>query len=321
MNYYFAPMEGITGYVFRNAHKTYFDHMDQYFTPFIVPTQNHKLTSREKNDILPEHNQGISLVPQILTKSAEDFLWAAKELEGYGYREVNLNLGCPSATVVKKGRGSGFLSDLEGLDRFLDEVFKKLTIKLTIKTRIGLDSSEHFLDLLELYNKYPLTELIVHPRLQTDFYKNEPSLEAFQEAVSCCKHPLCYNGNLFNKEDLDSLVFKFPTIDRVMMGRGLVANPGLAGEMKGEDPMDRERLLLFHDQVLEGYEETISGDKNVLFKMKELWAYLLPNFQDSKKWGKAIRKAQHIPEYKSAVRALFQSSELLLIRRGRDDYN
>lgn len=312
MNYYFAPMEGITGYVFRNAHKNCFNHIDRYFTPFIVPTQNHKLTSREKNDILPEHNQGIPLVPQILTKNAEDFLWAAKELESYGYREVNFNLGCPSATVVSKGRGSGFLRDLEGLDRFLDQVFKSLSVRLSIKTRIGTDSSEHFLDLLEIYNKYPLTELIVHPRLQKDFYKNEPNLEAFQEAVSYCKHPLCYNGNLFNKEALDSLVLKFPSIDRVMMGRGLVANPGLAGEMKGEPPTDKKRLLLFHDEILSGYEETISGDRNVLFKMKELWPYLLPNFQDSKKWGKAIGKSQHIAEYKSAVNALFQNCELLL---------
>lgn len=312
MNYYFAPMEGITGYVFRNAHKNCFNHIDRYFTPFIVPTQNHKLTSREKNDILPEHNQGIPLVPQILTKNAEDFLWAAKELESYGYREVNFNLGCPSATVVSKGRGSGFLSDLEGLDRFLDQVFKSLSVRLSIKTRIGTDSSEHFLDLLEIYNKYPLTELIVHPRLQKDFYKNEPNLEAFQEAVSYCKHLLCYNGNLFNKEALDSLVLKFPSIDRVMMGRGLVANPGLAGEMKGEPPTDKKRLLLFHDEILSGYEETISGDRNVLFKMKELWPYLLPNFQDSKKWGKAIGKSQHIAEYKSAVNALFQNCELLL---------
>lgn len=312
MNYYFAPMEGITGYVFRNAHKNCFNHIDRYFTPFIVPTQNHKLTSREKNDILPEHNQGIPLVPQILTKNAEDFLWVAKELESYGYREVNFNLGCPSATVVSKGRGSGFLRDLEGLDRFLDQVFKSLSVRLSIKTRIGTDSSEHFLDLLEIYNKYPLTELIVHPRLQKDFYKNEPNLEAFQEAVSYCKHPLCYNGNLFNKEALDSLVLKFPSIDRVMMGRGLVANPGLAGEMKGEPPTDKKRLLLFHDEILSGYEETISGDRNVLFKMKELWPYLLPNFQDSKKWGKAIGKSQHIAEYKSAVNALFQNCELLL---------
>lgn len=312
MNYYFAPMEGITGYVFRNAHKNCFNHIDRYFTPFIVPTQNHKLTSREKNDILPEHNQGIPLVPQILTKNAEDFLWAAKELESYGYQEVNFNLGCPSATVVSKGRGSGFLRDLEGLDRFLDQVFKSLSVRLSIKTRIGTDSSEHFLDLLEIYNKYPLTELIVHPRLQKDFYKNEPNLEAFQEAVSYCKPPLCYNGNLFNKEALDSLVLKFPSIDRVMMGRGLVANPGLAGEMKGEPPTDKKRLLLFHDEILSGYEETISGDRNVLFKMKELWPYLLPNFQDSKKWGKAIGKSQHIAEYKSAVNALFQNCELLL---------
>lgn len=155
MKYYFAPMEGITGYVYRNAHHRFFPGADQYFTPFLSPAQNHKLSSREKNDILPGHNAGISLVPQILTNKAEDFIWAAKELSSYGYREVNLNLGCPSATVTAKNKGAGFLSVPNELDRFLEQVFSGLeteAVQVSVKTRTGMESHDEFEELLKIYN-------------------------------------------------------------------------------------------------------------------------------------------------------------------------
>lgn len=114
----FAPMEGITGYVYRSAHHALFPHVDRYFTPFLQPNQNHRFASRERNDVLPEHNKGITLIPQILTNRAEDFIWMAGELEALGYDEVNLNLGCPSGTVVTKYKGAGFLAKRKSWIRF-----------------------------------------------------------------------------------------------------------------------------------------------------------------------------------------------------------
>ncbi|WP_333651312.1 tRNA dihydrouridine synthase [Lacrimispora sp.] len=305
MKYYFAPMEGITGYVYRNAHRKFFDQIDVYMTPFIVPTQNRKLTSREKNDILPEHNEGLSVIPQILTNKGEDFIWAAEELKTYGYDEVNLNLGCPSGTVVSKNRGSGFLAYPDELDHFLDQIFTALDMKISIKTRIGKESPEEFQLLLEIYEKYPLKELIIHPRVQTDFYKNHPNWEAFEKAVSGSTHSLCYNGDLFTSEAYDRFVKAFPQVDKVMLGRGLVANPGLAGEIKDGRKMEMERLRAFHDQVLAGYEQTISGERNVLFKMKELWAYMGRLFEGNEKQIKKIKKSQHLSDYREAVSRLF----------------
>ena len=302
----FAPMEGITGYIYRNAHRKFFKQMDLYFTPFIVPNQNRRFTSREKNDFLPQHNEGLSLVPQILTKNSEDFIWAAKELKEYGYGEINLNLGCPSATVAAKGRGSGFLAQPEQLDRFFEDIFSGLDMEISVKTRLGKDNPEEFYRLLEIYNKYPLKELIVHPRVQKDFYRNEPDLKMFQEAVLLSRNPLCYNGNLFSAKDYGEFADKFPTVDRVMFGRGLVADPGLAGEIRTGEKLEKEMLKAFHDEVLKGYEQTISGDRNILFKMKELWGYMISLFEDGERAAKKIRKAQHLSDYQREVDRLFQ---------------
>lgn len=310
MKLYFAPMEGITGYIYRNAFHHFFHQIDVYMSPFIVPNQNRLFSSRELNDILPEHNEGLHLIPQILTNKSEDFIWAAKELKKYGYDEVNLNLGCPSATVVSKQRGSGFLAEPGKLDLFFDQVFSALDMKISVKTRIGKDDPDEFPHLLEIYNKYPMDILIIHPRVQKDFYKNKPNLSVFGHAAGISRNTLCYNGNIFTAEDYDGFHHSFPQVSSVMLGRGLIANPGLADEIKNGERMDKEKLKAFHDEVLSGYESVIFGDRNVLFKMKELWAYMILMFEDGEKHIKKIRKSQHLEEYKAAVESLFKNLEL-----------
>ena len=200
MKYYMAPMEGLTGYIYRNAYHACYHPMDKYFTPFLSPKANSSLSFRELNDILPEHNQGMYVVPQILTNQAEDFIRTAKELQEYGYSEINLNLGCPSGTVVSKYKGAGFLGLPDSLDRFLDEVCGKMEgmgMELSVKTRLGLVSPDEFTGLLEIYNRYPLKELILHPRVRTDYYKNTPNMPAFGSGFDGCRAPVCYNGDIF----------------------------------------------------------------------------------------------------------------------------
>mgnify|MGYP000084790714 CR=1 FL=1 len=192
MKYYMAPMEGLTGYVYRNAYHKFFSPMDHYFAPFIA---NKKMSSRERNDILPDHNQGLCLIPQILTNRSADFLAVAKELKNYGYDIINLNVGCPSGTVVAKGRGAGLLEDPETLDRFLYEIFAGYDGRISVKTRIGMEDEEEWKDILAVYEKYPLEELIIHPRVRRDFYKGKPRLDAFSYAMGESGHRLCYNGD------------------------------------------------------------------------------------------------------------------------------
>ena len=224
MKYYLAPMEGLTTYTFRMAYHKHYKDFDTYFTPFLA---NKNLNSRELNEILPEHNAGMNLVPQILTNRSDEFLSIAKRIAEYGYNTVNLNLGCPSGTVVAKKRGSGFLGEPYELDRFLSEIFEKCPLNISIKTRIGMDSIEEWEDILKIYRKYPLAELIVHPRLQKEFYKGTPHRDAFALAKEMLNCPLCYNGDIVSPETLDSLTAEFPDLNTVMIGRGLLQRPWL----------------------------------------------------------------------------------------------
>lgn len=308
--YYFAPMEGITGYIHRNAYEAVFPGIDKYFTAFIAPNQNGKLSAKEKNDILPEHNDGMYVVPQMLTNRAEDFLLTANKLMEYGYREVNLNLGCPSRTVVSKYRGAGFLAKPEELDRFLDKIFSECKAEISIKTRTGIERAEEFYRLIEIYNRYPVKELIIHPRTQQDYYKNKPDWDIFKEAVSLSGHPICYNGDIFSVQDSINLQDRFPELDKLMLGRGLLYNPGLADMLKGKPAPSKEKIRKFHDMVYEGYRQVLCGDKVVLFKMKELWTYMSYLFTDNKKYAKKIKKAEKLPAYEAAVSSLFSEQEI-----------
>ena len=318
MKIYLAPMEGITGYVYRCASHQFFPYIDRYFTPFITPNQTRKLTSREMNDILPEHNQGMAVIPQILTNQAADFLWAAGKCKELGYQEVNLNLGCPSGTVVSKHRGAGFLALPRQLDEFLyrvSEGMEKLDMRLSIKTRIGKTQPEEFAELLEIYNHYVLAEVIIHPRVQTDYYNNHPNLDVFREALRTSRNPVCYNGDIFNKESYLWFQQQFPQVDKMMLGRGVIANPGLVMELKTGQRMTKAQLMLFHDTVLAGYRAVIPGDRNVLFKMKELWFYLGTLFTEGGKEMagkniKKIKKATTMTDYEVAVARLFAGQEL-----------
>ena len=302
LHLYFAPLEGITTYPYRNLHHKYFGGVDKYFTPFLAPGPEQGMSVKEMRDVLPENNAGVPVVPQILTNQAEDFIETAKKLAEYGYEEVNLNLGCPSRTVVTKGRGAGFLEEPDRLDRFLDEIFKKREWKISVKTRIGMSEPEEFEDLLKIYNRYPLEELIVHPRVQQQFYKGHPDLDAFADAVKECKHTLCYNGDIFTTEDMEKLKKRFPEASCIMLGRGKLRNPELIDIMNtGEKKIAAKKLRAFHDQIYQDYQEVSCGDKNVLFKMKELWCYLGTLFPDKEKQLKKIRKAEKLDRYEAVV--------------------
>lgn len=306
MKIYLAPMEGITGYIYRNNYQACFGNIDTYFSPFIFASTRRSLRSRELKDILPENNENLHLVPQILSNDAKAFLHTCEEMKHFGYKEVNFNLGCPAKTVVSKGRGSGFLANEKKLDQFFDEIFSKADIEISVKTRLGKDFPSEFHDLIKIYNKYPIKELIIHPRTQQDFYNNKPHMDMFQEAVDNCIHKLCYNGDIFSKRDYDNFIRNFPQVDTIMLGRGIIGNPGLVDELHGRDKITKEKLKEFHDCLYEDYQRVIDGERNVLYKMKEIWCYLAPIFQGNKKAEKKIKKAQKLSQYEEGVREIFR---------------
>ena len=304
MKYYFAPLEGITGFIYRNTYEKYFGGITKYFSPFITTNQNFTIQNREKRDVLPENNKGLYLVPQIMSNDAEQFRDMVQKLQSLGYQEVNLNLGCPSRTVVTKKKGAGFLADPEELNRFLDEIFWGCQdMEISIKTRIGMENAEEFERLLQIYNKYPLKELIIHPRLQIDYYKNHPNMEVFQDALEKSNAQICYNGDLFTVEDIENFKKNYPAVENIMLGRGILKTPTLMKEMEGE-PRDLKKWYEFLSELCEAYEKELSGDTNVLYKMKEHWYYLFQSLPKDEKAVKAMRKVKHLDEYHMLVKSI-----------------
>lgn len=312
MKLYLAPMEGITTYIYRNAFNRWFGGIDKYFTPFLA---SKKPNRREQNEILPEHNENLEVVPQILTNRADEFLQITKKLAEYGYPTVNLNLGCPSGTVTARNRGAGFLSIPDKLDSFLYEIFEKSPIRISIKTRIGVESVDEWAQLLTIYQKYPVAELIIHPRLQREQYKFAPHKEAFAAAMTALPSiPLCYNGDITSQNSYDALLKTVPDTDCVMIGRGLLRNPSLAAQLKRTDAArlyTRENLRAFHDEIFAGYAALMPGETPTLFKMKDLWTYLSGSFAASESHLKKIRKATDYTAYRIAVNNLFRECELV----------
>jgi len=306
----FAPMEGVTGPVFRKVHKRHFSGVDRYFTPFLAANRNHHFKRRETREYLPYDPQ---LIPQVLTASAEDFIWAAKALQEAGYSEINLNLGCPMATVVTKKKGAGMLCDVDRLKEFFDRVFEENDMpKVSIKTRLGFSDPDEAKLLGSLYSAYPFSEVIIHARVREDFYVNSTNLDAFAEMAESLTCPVCYNGDLRTVEDVKALKERFPGLNRIMIGRGLLANPALAGKIRTAEQGDlslqelpsTDEIRAYLADLWDSYSAELSGERDVLFKMKELWFHMASNYPEHKKALETIRKCKTSAEYHRAVKEI-----------------
>lgn len=335
---YMAPMEGVTGFIYRNTFARFFGGIDKYYTPFISPGEHRNFKSRELKDVLPDNNAGLNVAVQMLTNNAEHFIVTARKMMDFGYREVNLNLGCPSGTVVAKGKGAGFLSFPEKLDAFLDEIYSGLAdtgLDISVKTRIGRYEQDEFYELLDIYNKYPISELIIHPRVQKDMYKNTPRMEIFDYAVEHSKNPLVYNGDICTVEDYERFAGHYlknaenvpdePKSDKernnkesdkesakitaVMLGRGLISNPGLAVQIVSGGCPDRSTLKDFFDALVWAYRAEIPDEKNVVFKIKENLFYLVNLFEDKEEYWKRIRKSDNLMELAAIARRMIVDGE------------
>lgn len=326
-----APLEGITTYVYRNAYAHHFGDIDRYYTPFLSLHKEKEFNHKERQEILPENNEGLQVIPQVLTNSAEDFLKAAHKLKTLGYDEVNINMGCPSGTVTTKAKGAGMLADTERLKGFLDDIFAQTPMNISIKTRLGMESAEEWDALVELFNHYPISKLIVHARVRADFYQNTPNMGAFAKAMERSKNPLCYNGDIYTLEDYEKLYETFPDLQDVMMGRGILSNPFLPSQIRNKQSesnvelrncgeansdvqgmrgqMSMEKLRAFHDEIYAGYQAIQFGDCNILFKMKELWHYMLNAVPNGEAYIKKMKKLNCCADYESLIRIMFAENK------------
>ena len=315
-----APLEGITTYVFRNAYNKYYGGVDRYFTPFL--TASH-LKGRELREVHPDNNKGLDVVPQILANDSEQFLEIARQLAELGYKEVNLNLGCPSGTVVSKKRGAGLLGDIKMLDEFLNGIYEgadKIGVQISIKTRIGMEFLSEWEDILSVYIKYPIKELIIHPRLRNEFYKGEVHMDAFRKALNIMdasslssadkrsskwgRFHLTYNGDIVDVASYKAVLSEIGDSD-IMIGRGLLMNPELANQLQSFDNNpDKKVFKEFIDELVVNYEDEMSGEKQVVQKMKELWVYFAKGLGVSDRRLKELLKVNRLAEYRSIVQMI-----------------
>lgn len=303
--YDFAPLDGITKVVFRQVYHRLFGGADRYFIPFFSPTDQHILTKRDQRELDPAANAGLHVVPQVMTRRAPDFLWAAEVVADMGYTEVNLNLGCPSGTVTAKGKGSGMLRDLGALDRFLYTVFDEAGGPISVKTRIGVTDPEEFGPILEVYNRYPLAELIIHPRVMRQLYRGQADRAAFAAALPSCKAPVCYNGDITTPQDLTALEAAWPGLAGLMAGRGLIANPALFRMARGGTAPSKEELRGYLTELYTGYTAAFGSATAAISRMKGFWHECIGLFAGTEKLEKQLRKLREPWEYEVTVDQIF----------------
>lgn len=302
---YFAPMEGITDYVFRRVHHRHFGGVEKYFIPFLSPTHSLTFSTRERNDVLPQNNTGVPAVPQILTNNPDYFLNVASWLSDLGYTELNLNLGCPSGTVTAKRKGSGLLRYSDLLRALLDGIYAHSQLPVSIKTRIGYESTEEWAGLVDIYKQYPVHEMIIHPRTRMEFYNGTPH----SELCSVLPFPFIYNGDIFSAADCDSLRKDLPCTAGFMLGRGLVANPALAQTINDSETLNRESLISFHDDLYREYLETWP-ESAAVGKMHLLMKYFSSCFENGYKVLRSLRKVTTCEEYENVVYPLFREQPM-----------
>jgi len=322
---YLAPIRGITDALFRNVFYHHFGGIDAAIAPFITPQTNTRFNDKTLSDVLPQHNTLKPVIPQLLHTSPKDFLVLATRLTELGFTHINWNLGCPAPMVTQKKRGSGLLPHPERIIAILEEVIPQLKVQLSIKTRLGYTEKKELFHLIPPLNQFPLKEITIHTRLGTQLYRGKTDPDGFADCQKLSNHTLVYNGDIYNRNIFLSLAARFPTIDRWMLGRGILMNPFLAEEIKEyhmESATKRmERLYAFHEDLYEQYKSRLSGPGHLLGRMKQLWQYLSSSFSEKEKSFKQIKKSTSTNQYRDNVRQIFNRQAESIINKAATTSN
>jgi len=304
MKFYLAPLEGVTTYNLREKIDKYFPFIDKYYIPFLEP-YNNSLKNKQLKEIDPKNNQVHSqVVPQIISKDSQNTIWLINELEKLGYSEVNLNFGCPSRTVTTKNKGCGILNNLELLDSYLSKIFENTNIKISVKMRLGLHDTTHFNEILDILNKYPLHELIIHPRTGDDQYLGNLKLDLLDNLDKKTKFDIIYNGEIKSQSDISYIEKRYPFIKGIMLGRGLIERPFLLSNYTNLEI--KEKIKSYYYELA---NEAVSnyGFGNAKFFLKQLWVYLIKSFDADIKLSKKLFKANTFEEFNDIVNQILMS--------------
>lgn len=303
-----SPLQGFTDFRFRNAFNTYFGGIDTFYSPYIRLNGKFEIKPAYERDILPKNNLNLEVIPQIMTNDADEFLFVAKYVQQFGYKELNWNLGCPYPMVINRGMGSGLINDPEKINHILDRVHSESDIIVSMKMRMGYEHNEEILDVFPILDTYPIKNIAIHARIGKQLYKGGVDLDAFERCLDNSQHKIYYNGDITSVEGYRKMTERFPMIDHWMIGRGLIADPFLPSMIKNnttEYPEDRMEVFgKFHDTLFSEFEQALSGPKHTVLKMYHFWEYFATSFPDSKKGLKKIKKAKSIEAYEDAVKEI-----------------
>ena len=309
-----SPLQGFTDFRFRNAYQQFFGGIDQYIAPYIRVNGKLEIKPGNERDILPANNRSLDLIPQIITKDADEFLFVAKFVQKLGYSELNWNLGCPYPMIAKKGMGSGLLSMPEKIDEILTMICGETDIQISVKMRLGYESSQEIFHVLPVLEKYRLSNITIHPRIGKQLYKGEVDLKAFDECLRQTSHKIFYNGDISSIQSFREMKERFPSINNWMIGRGLIADPFLPAMIKADNPVypknRYEVFNSFHDALFSSYEEALSGRKHLLMKMYSFWEFFIQSFPLSSKYLKKIKKAQNLSVYIEVVKQIIYNESV-----------
>ena len=299
-----APVRGISDLVYRNSYKDHFSGIDEAVSPFVTTVKGDQLKDSQRQQLERSKNK-LPVIPQVIGKNADHFIELSRIFEEQGHTAVNWNLGCPHPTMTRKKCGSGLLQYPDIIDRFLEKVCNNISLSISVKVRLGLESPGELMNLLPILNRYPLYEVIIHPRLGKQMYKGSVDLDSFEQLIPHCTHKIVYNGDIFTLADFEKISSRFPMIDHFMLGRGLFMNPFLADQIKCRTCLvEKERLMRFHDSLFREYAEILSGPAHIIQRMSGHWEYLHHSFENGKKAYREIKKAKTLDDYYRGISLL-----------------
>ncbi len=308
---YQAPLQGATDFDFRKALAESFGGIDKYFIPYLSYGKGREIKKSQLREVFPENNGSLPVVPQVLFSDQAELFDLVTILIDYGYKEINLNLGCPYPMATNKGRGAAWLEKPEALNEILQQLYSKsFPVKFSVKMRTGMTNDQDAQAIFAILNQFPLEELIFHPRTASQMYDGKANPQLFAEAISQVNHPFVYNGDILSVADLQNLKTILPDQNSWMIGRGLLINPALAAQLKGEifEPKAlRKKMKEFHDQLLEAYSARLIGSGHILMKMNQFWSYFSQSFENPHKAMKLVKKSSNLLKYNAAVVEIFRS--------------
>jgi len=306
-----SPLQGFTDFRFRNAFHKYFGGIDTFYSPYIKLNGKLVIKGSYERDILPENNSTLNVIPQIITNDAEEFLFVAKYIQQFGYKELNWNLGCPYPMVAKCGMGSGLISNTSQIEHILKRVHNETDIIVSMKMRMGYENPTEILDVFPILEQYPIKNIAIHARIGKQLYKGGVDLDSFQKCLDTSKQKIYYNGDITSVEKFRTMQERFPSIDHWMIGRGLIADPFLPSMIKNnttEYPKNKLEIFeAFHDTIYQEYDSYLQGPTPIRMKMLGFWEYFSESFSNPQKTYKKIKKAGNSKNYESAVKEIFKN--------------